>query len=65
MLGIRPDDLVVDDSQPLMEGKVSVQEPLGAETLINYREKEAWGNEVLALTDGRGRTARRSHLSAR
>ncbi len=50
MLGIRPDDLTVDESRPLLEGKVSVREPLGAETLIYV---DVHGTEVIAKASGR------------
>jgi len=50
MLGIRPDDLTVDENRPLMEGKVNVQEPLGAETLIYV---DVGGAEVIAKASGR------------
>ncbi|MHA1553265.1 MAG: TOBE domain-containing protein [Alphaproteobacteria bacterium] len=50
LLGIRPDDLVVDDTNPLIEGSVLVQEPLGAETLIYVT---VGGTEVVAKASGR------------
>ncbi len=34
--------------------KLSRLEALGADILVNYRETEAWGDEVLKLTGGRG-----------
>lgn len=49
-LGIRPDDLHLDDGQPLVEGKVTVREPLGPETLIYV---ETPGGEIIAKADGR------------
>ncbi len=50
ILGVRPDDLVPVDADPLIEGKVTVREPLGAETLIYV---ETPGGEIVAKADGR------------
>ncbi|WP_424972094.1 ABC transporter ATP-binding protein [Dinoroseobacter sp. S76] len=50
LVGVRPDDLIADQGVPLVEGRVSVREPLGSETLI-YVETEA--GEVVAKADGR------------
>ena len=50
VLGVRPDDLMPTDAAPLIEGRVSVREPLGAETLIYV---ETPGGEVVAKADGR------------
>ncbi len=50
MLGIRPDDLTVGDHAPLFDGKVSVLEPLGAETLIYVSVN---GQELIAKASGR------------
>ncbi|WP_424966213.1 ABC transporter ATP-binding protein [Dinoroseobacter sp. S375] len=50
LVGVRPDDLIADHGVPLVEGRVSVREPLGSETLI-YVETEA--GEVVAKADGR------------
>ena len=50
MVGIRPDDLLIAEGELLAEGRVTVQEPLGPETLI-YVETPA--GEVIAKADGR------------
>ncbi|QQA41700.1 ABC transporter ATP-binding protein [Pelagovum pacificum] len=50
MLGVRPDDLTPDPEIVLIEGEVTVQEPLGSETLI-YVTTPA--GEVVARADGR------------
>ena len=50
ILGLRPDDLVVGDEEPLFEGEVSVLEPLGADTLVYVSVN---GNEVIAKAPGR------------
>jgi len=36
------------------DDKLARLKDLGAEILVNYRETEAWGDEVLSLTGGRG-----------
>ena len=60
VVGIRPDDLHAVTEAPLLEGRVTVQEPLGPETLIYV---EVGDTEVIAKADGRsppevGRTVR-------
>ncbi|PWJ11451.1 ABC transporter ATP-binding protein [Jannaschia seohaensis] len=50
LLGVRPDDLHPVEGPALIEGRVTVQEPLGPETLI-YVETSA--GEVIAKADGR------------
>ena len=50
ILGLRPDDLVVGDAEPLFEGEVSVLEPLGADTLVYVSVN---GSEVIAKAPGR------------
>ena len=50
LIGVRPDDLSVGETDVLIQGTVSVQEPLGPDTLI-YVETDA--GEVIAKADGR------------
>jgi multiple sugar transport system ATP-binding protein len=50
IVGIRPDDLHPVAEAPLVEGRVSVREPLGHETLIYV---DLGGTEVIAKADGR------------
>jgi len=50
-LGVRPDDLGLSDGMPLINGRVTVREPLGPETLI-YVDTGV-GGEVIAKADGR------------
>jgi multiple sugar transport system ATP-binding protein len=50
VVGIRPDDLQVVTDSPIVEGRVTVQEPLGPETLIYV---DLGGSEVIAKADGR------------
>ena len=50
LLGVRPDDLHPDDTNPIISGKVTVQEPLGPETLIYV---DTPSGEVIAKADGR------------
>ncbi|MEP2945465.1 MAG: sn-glycerol-3-phosphate ABC transporter ATP-binding protein UgpC [Lentilitoribacter sp.] len=50
LLGVRPDDLVLTNDNPIIEGRVTVREPLGPETLI-YVDTE--NGEVIAKADGR------------
>ncbi len=50
VLGVRPDDLHLDDGEPLVEGQVAVREPLGHETLIYVTTQ---GGEIIAKADGR------------
>ena len=50
ILGVRPDDLHPDDTDTLVEGTVTVREPLGAETLIYVGTEHG---EVIAKADGR------------
>jgi len=49
-LGIRPEDLHPDVATPVVEGKVTVREPLGHETLIYVGTPTG---EVIAKADGR------------
>ena len=49
-LGVRPDDLTIGDGIKLVEGKVTVLEPLGSETLIYVTNN---GSEVIAKASGR------------
>ncbi|MGI9394036.1 MAG: TOBE domain-containing protein, partial [Boseongicola sp.] len=49
-LGIRPEDFSVGGSTALIEGHVSVCEPLGAETLLHVALN---GTEVIAKASGR------------
>ncbi|SFQ19913.1 ABC transporter ATP-binding protein [Tranquillimonas alkanivorans] len=49
-LGVRPDDLVPRETDALIQGKVTVREPLGAETLIYV---DTPGGEIVAKADGR------------
>jgi len=49
-VGIRPDDLTVTQSATILEGIVTVQEPLGPETLI-YVDVD--GTELVATASGR------------
>ena len=50
LLGVRPDDLRPDHAKPLVEGRVTLREPLGPETLI-YVDIDA--GEIIAKADGR------------
>ncbi|MEM9792681.1 MAG: sn-glycerol-3-phosphate ABC transporter ATP-binding protein UgpC [Pseudomonadota bacterium] len=50
VLGIRPDDLAPGDGTPMLEGVISVLEPLGSETLA-YVSVD--GQEVIAKVSGR------------
>ncbi len=50
ILGVRPEDFLVGDSRALIEGQVSVCEPLGAETLLHVALN---GTEVIAKASGR------------
>ena len=50
ILGVRPEDFLVGDSAALIEGQVSVCEPLGAETLLHVAIN---GTEVIAKASGR------------
>ncbi|WP_424830190.1 ABC transporter ATP-binding protein [Ruegeria sp.] len=49
LLGVRPDDLSLVDSGAILEGKVTVREPLGSETLIYV---DTGSQEVVAKADG-------------
>ena len=49
-VGIRPDDLHVTDGAGSFEGKITVLEPLGSETLAYV---DIGGSEVVARADGR------------
>jgi multiple sugar transport system ATP-binding protein len=49
-IGVRPDDLTLDDGLEIVSGTVAVREPLGPETLIYV---ETPGGEVIAKADGR------------
>lgn len=50
LLGVRPDDLILGSSSPIIKGHVSVREPLGPETLIYI---ETTNGEIIAKADGR------------
>jgi multiple sugar transport system ATP-binding protein len=50
LVGVRPDDLVVDHANPLVEGRVLLREPLGPETLIHVQTDMG---EIVAKADGR------------
>jgi multiple sugar transport system ATP-binding protein len=50
IVGIRPDDLHPVAEAPLVEGRVSLREPLGHETLIYV---DLGDTEVIAKADGR------------
>jgi len=50
MVGVRPDDLTLDNGTPVVTGTVAVQEPLGPETLI-YVDTPA--GEIIAKASGR------------
>ena len=50
LLGVRPDDLHMVEVDPIVEGTVSVREPLGPETLIYV---DTGAGEVVAKADGR------------
>ena len=50
MLGIRPEDFLLDPLETVVEGPVAVREPLGHETLI-YVGAES--GEIIAKADGR------------
>ncbi len=49
-LGVRPDDLTIGDGVRILEGEVTVIEPLGSETLIYVTQN---GSEVIAKASGR------------
>ena len=50
VLGVRPDDLRLTDGEGLVRGRVTVCEPLGAETLVHV---DTPGGAVVAKADGR------------
>lgn len=50
LLGVRPDDLRPGSDHTIVEGRVTVREPLGPETLIYV---ETTGGEIIAKADGR------------
>jgi multiple sugar transport system ATP-binding protein len=50
LLGVRPSDLYIDEIRPLIEGRVSLREPLGSETLIYVETAQG---EIIARADGR------------
>lgn len=50
LLGVRPDDLSVDDQNPIVTGKVVVREPLGSETLIYVSGPQG---EIVAKVPGK------------
>ena len=52
-VGVRPDDLVLNGGVPILTGRVTVQEPLGNETLIYVDAGAQAGGEVIAKADGR------------
>lgn len=49
-LGIRPEDFVINPAATVIEGPVSVREPLGHETLIYVGQG---AGEIIAKADGR------------
>ncbi len=49
-LGVRPDDLHPGSANPIITGKVTLREPLGAETLIYV---DTPSGEIIAKADGR------------
>ena len=49
-LGVRPDDLHAENSNPIMTGQVTVREPLGSETLIYV---DTPSGDIIAKADGR------------
>ncbi|MDJ0629959.1 MAG: sn-glycerol-3-phosphate ABC transporter ATP-binding protein UgpC [Rhodobacter sp.] len=64
LLGVRPEDLTPNGAATLVEGRVTVREPLGHETLIYV---DTGAGEVIAKADGRhppavGETIRLSAL---
>jgi multiple sugar transport system ATP-binding protein len=50
LLGVRPEDLAPGGPIPVVEGRVTLREPLGPETLIHV---EATSGDVIARADGR------------
>ncbi|OED38141.1 sugar ABC transporter ATP-binding protein [Chromatiales bacterium (ex Bugula neritina AB1)] len=50
LVGIRPSDLTVGGSSPMLEGTVSVLEPLGSESLVYVSVNDS---EVIATASGR------------
>ncbi|MEX0319820.1 MAG: ABC transporter ATP-binding protein [Ruegeria sp.] len=50
LLGVRPDDLYLDSANPILCGKITLLEPLGAETLIYV---DTPSGEIIAKADGR------------
>lgn len=50
MLGVRPDDLTPVPSDGLIAGEITVEEPLGASTLIHVATE---AGDVVAMADGR------------
>ena len=49
IVGVRPDDLHPSDKDPLLQGTVTVHEPLGPETLIHVDSAEG---QIIAKADG-------------
>ncbi len=50
LVGVRPDDLMLEAGQSILSGKVTVREPLGPETLIYV---ETASGEIIAKASGR------------
>jgi multiple sugar transport system ATP-binding protein len=50
VVGVRPDDLTLDDSNPVISGTITLREPLGPETLIYI---DTPSGEVIAKASGR------------
>ncbi len=50
LLGVRPDDLHPDSTNPIIKGTVTLREPLGSETLIYV---DTPFGEIIAKADGR------------
>ena len=50
LLGVRPDDLHLDSTNPIVSGTVTLREPLGSETLIYV---DTPSGEITAKADGR------------
>jgi multiple sugar transport system ATP-binding protein len=50
LLGVRPDDLHPNSSNPIITGKVVLREPLGSETMIYV---DTPSGEIIAKADGR------------
>lgn len=60
IIGIRPGDLLpVDETQSMLEGRISVVEPLGSETLLYV---DVGGHEVIASGPGRDAPRPGTHI---